>query len=83
VVKSCWKDGPTASVLLEAKAAALHPKRYQTSLSKSSTKERENVCERDKKRNIGDQIDLTSQINGKATYRQVEDKQMDTSKQGR
>src|SRR4051794_34088690 len=36
VVKSCRKDCPTASVLLEAKAAALHPERYQSSLSKLS-----------------------------------------------
>ena len=34
VVKSCRKDRPTAKVLLEAKAAALHPERYQSSLSK-------------------------------------------------
>ena len=39
VVKGCRKDCPTASVLLEAKAAALHPERYQSSLSKLSTKE--------------------------------------------
>jgi hypothetical protein len=39
VVKSCRKDCPTAEVLLEAKAAALHPKRYQSSLSTLSTKE--------------------------------------------
>jgi hypothetical protein len=39
VVKSCRKDCPMASVLLEAKAAALHPERYQSSLSKLSTKE--------------------------------------------
>jgi hypothetical protein len=39
VVKSCRKDCPTAKVLLEAKAAALHPKQYQSSLSKLSTKE--------------------------------------------
>src|SRR3982751_3354838 len=39
VVKSCRKDCPTASVLLEAKAAALHPEQYQSSLSKLSTKE--------------------------------------------
>src|SRR2546423_7142239 len=39
VVKSCRKDCPTASGLLEAKAAALHPERYQSSLSKLSTKE--------------------------------------------
>src|SRR2546423_14914483 len=36
VVKSCRKDCPTAEVLLEAKAAALHPERYQSSLSKLS-----------------------------------------------
>jgi len=28
VVESCRKDCPTAKVLLEAKAAALHPERY-------------------------------------------------------
>src|SRR2546423_14116706 len=38
VVKSCRKECPTAKVLLEAKAPALHPKRYQTPLSKLSTK---------------------------------------------
>jgi|HubBroStandDraft_6_1064221.scaffolds.fasta_scaffold1190507_1 hypothetical protein len=32
------KDYPTASVLLEAKAAALHPEWYQSLLSKLSTK---------------------------------------------
>jgi hypothetical protein len=37
VVKSCRKGCPTAKVLLEAKAAALHPERYQSSLSKLST----------------------------------------------
>jgi hypothetical protein len=36
--KAAEKDCPTAKVLLEAKAAALHPKRYQSSLSKLSTK---------------------------------------------
>src|SRR3989440_12138738 len=38
VVKSCRKDCPTAKVLLEAKAAILHPERYQSLLSKLSTK---------------------------------------------
>ena len=38
VVKNCRKDCPTAKVLLEAKAAALHPERYQSLLSKLSTK---------------------------------------------
>jgi hypothetical protein len=32
------KDCPTAEVLLEAKAAALHLERYQSSLSKLSTR---------------------------------------------
>ena len=39
MVKSCRKDCPTAKVLLEAKAAALHPERYQSLLSNLSTKE--------------------------------------------
>src|ERR1700739_2565563 len=30
VVKSCQKDCPTAKVLLEAKAVALYPERYQS-----------------------------------------------------
>jgi hypothetical protein len=38
VVKSYRKDCPTAEVLLEAKAAALHPERYQSLLSTLSTK---------------------------------------------
>jgi hypothetical protein len=38
VVEKLPKDCPTAEVLLEAKAAALHPERYQSSLSKLSTK---------------------------------------------
>src|SRR5271168_859570 len=37
--KAAGKDCPTASVLLEAKAAALHPERFQSSRSKLSTKE--------------------------------------------
>ena len=40
VVKSCRKDCPTAKVLLEAKAAALHPEWYQSLLSKLSTRGR-------------------------------------------
>jgi len=39
VVKSCQKDCPTASMLLVAKAAALHREWYQSSLSKLLTKE--------------------------------------------
>jgi hypothetical protein len=39
VVKSYREDYLTAKVLLEAKAAALHPEWYQSLLSKLSTKE--------------------------------------------
>src|SRR3984885_11950318 len=38
VVRKLPKDYLTAKVLLEAKAAALHPERYQSLLSKLSTK---------------------------------------------
>jgi hypothetical protein len=38
-VKICRKGYPTAKVLLEAKAAALHQERYQNSLSTLSKKE--------------------------------------------
>ena len=41
MVKSRRKDCPTAEVLPEAKVAALHPERYQSLLSKLSTKEGE------------------------------------------
>jgi hypothetical protein len=53
VVKSCRKDCPTASVLLEAKAAALHPKRYQSSLSKLSKKGRVEAGKRSAGNRIG------------------------------
>ena len=66
VVKSCRKDCPTASVLLEAKAAALHPERYQSSLSKLSTKE--------KRRQSGW---LANQIDGKVMDKQVIDRQVE------
>src|SRR2546430_14116024 len=46
VVKNCRKDCPTAKVLLEAKAAALHPERYQSLLSKLSTKREGEAAER-------------------------------------
>jgi hypothetical protein len=36
--KAVEKDCPTANVLPEAKSAALHPNRYQSSLSRLSTK---------------------------------------------
>jgi hypothetical protein len=65
--ESCRKDCPTASVLLEAKAAALHPERYQSSLPKLSTNERGRNGE--KKRRQSDW--LANQIYGKVMGRQV------------
>ena len=59
VVKSCRKDCPTASVLLEAKAATLHPERYQSSLSKLSTKEGGRGGERSAGNRIGQPIRST------------------------
>src|SRR2546429_8717153 len=54
VVKSCRKDCPTAKVLLEAKAAALHPERYQSLLSKLSTKREGEAGERKASKRIGE-----------------------------
>ena len=74
MVKSCRKDCLTASVLLEAKAAALHPERYQSSLSKLSTKEGGRGGE--KKRRQSDW--LANQIDRKVMDRQVIDRQVET-----
>jgi hypothetical protein len=52
------KDCPTAKVLLEAKAAAPHPERYQSLLSKLSTK-RESEAGKE-----AQAIGLTSQSDG-------------------
>ena len=75
---SCRKDCPTASVLLEAKAAALHPERYQSSLSKPSTKEGGRGEE--KKRRQSDW--LANQIDRKVD-RQVIDSQIEDRQTGR
>src|SRR3954454_3420308 len=74
VVKSCRKDCPTASVLLEAKAAALHPERYQSSLSKLSTREVGEAGKRSEGNWIGQPIRSTE----KWTDRQVEDREVET-----
>src|SRR6266516_1173096 len=74
VVKSCRKDCPTASVLLEAKAAALYPERYQSPLSKLSTKEGGRGGE--KKRRESDW--LANQVDRKVMDRQVIDRQVET-----
>src|SRR5438874_13806289 len=77
VVKSCRKDCPTASVLLEAKAAALHPERYQSSLSKLYNGGR---ARRGKKRRQSDW--LANQIDRKVD-RQVIDRQIEDRQTGR
>jgi hypothetical protein len=78
VVEKLPKDCPTAEVLLEAKAAALHPERYQSSLSKLSTK-REGEAGKE-----AQAIGLASQSDGKKsdgqTDRQAEDRQTGRNK---
>jgi hypothetical protein len=66
------KDCPTAEVLLEAKAAALHLGRYQSSLSKLSTKREGEAGE--KKRRQSDW--LANQMDRKVIDRQVIDRQV-------
>jgi hypothetical protein len=70
VVEKLPRDCPTAEVLLEAKAAALHPERYQSSLSKLSTKREGEVGKE------AQAIGLASQSDGQID-RQVEDRQTD------
>jgi hypothetical protein len=65
VVEKLPKDCPTAEVLLEAKAAALHPERYQSSLSKLSTK-REGEAGKE-----AQAIGLGSQSDGQKSDRQT------------
>jgi hypothetical protein len=78
VVKSCRKDCLTASVLLEAKAAALHPERYQSSLSKLST-ERGRAWRGKEAQLIGlaSQSDRQKVMDRQVIDRQVEDRQTD------
>jgi hypothetical protein len=68
VVKSYRKDCPTAEVLLEAKAAALHPKWYQSFLSKLSTREMGEAG----KRSAGNQV-IDRQVEGRQTGRNKAD----------
>jgi hypothetical protein len=81
VVEKLPKDCLTAEVLLEAKAVALHPERYQSSLSKLSTKGEGEAGKE------AQAIGLASQSDGQKsdgqTDRQVEDRQTDRSKQDR
>ena len=79
MVKSCRKDCPTAKVLLEAKAAILHPERYQSLLSKLSTKREGEAGE--KKCRQSDW--LANQIDRKVMDRQVIDRQVEDRQTGR
>jgi hypothetical protein len=66
---------PTTSVLLEAKAAALHPERYQSSLSKLSTK-REGEAGRRQSDWLANQIGR--KMDRQVIDRQIEDRQAET-----
>jgi hypothetical protein len=66
------KDYPTAGVLLEAKATALYPERYQSSLSKLSTNREDEAGKEEQA------MGLASQSDG-----QKSDGQTDRSKQRR
>jgi hypothetical protein len=59
MVKSCRKDCLTAEVLLEAKAAALYPERYQSLLSKLFTKREDEAGKRSAGNRIGQPIGST------------------------
>ena len=61
-----------ASVLLEAKAAALHPERYPSSLSKLSTKEGGRGGKRSADNRIGYQA-IDRQVEGRQTGRNKAD----------
>jgi hypothetical protein len=67
--RSAWrKAGPTAKVLLEAKAAALYPERYQSLLSKLSTT-------RVRRGKEAQAIGLASQSDGQKSDGQAGDRQ--------
>jgi hypothetical protein len=73
------KDCPTAEVLLEAKAAALHPKRYQSSLSKLSTKREGEAGKEAQAMGLASQSD--GQKSDGQTDRQVETRPMSAGTQ--
>jgi hypothetical protein len=75
VVKSCRKDCPTASVLLEAKVAALHPGRYQSSLSKLSTKEGGRGGEKKRRQLDWPTNQIDRKVDGQVIDRQIKDRQ--------
>src|SRR6202044_2058493 len=77
VVKSCRKDCPTAKVLLEAKAAALHLERYQSLLSKLSTKREGEAGIRSAGNRIGCQVIDRQVEDRQVEERQVEDRQVE------
>jgi hypothetical protein len=84
VVKKLPKDCPTAEVLLEAKAAALHPERYQSSLS--NYLQRGRVRQGKKRRQsdwLANQMDrkVMDRQTDRQTDRQVETRSMSTGTQ--
>ena len=83
MVKSCRKDCLTAEVLLEAKAAALHPRWYQSSLSKLSKVVGE-AGKRSAGNRIGQPIRWTEEgqrvMDRQVIDRQVEDRQTSRDK---
>jgi hypothetical protein len=76
VVKSSLKDCPTAKVLLEAKAAALHPERYQSSLSKLSTEEGGRRGEKKRRQSDWPANQIDRKVDRQVIDRQVETRSM-------
>ena len=74
MVKSCRKDCPTASVLLEAKAAAPHPERYQSSLSKLFTKEGGRGGEKKRRQSGWPANQIDRNVDRQVTDKQIEDR---------
>jgi hypothetical protein len=80
VVEKLPKDCPTAEVLLGAKAAALHPERYQSSLSKLSTKREGEAGKKHRQSDwLANQIDR--KVMDRQTDRQIETRPMSAGTQ--
>jgi hypothetical protein len=74
------KDCPTAKVLLEAKTAALHPERYQSLLSKLSTKREGEARKRSAVNRMASQSDDRKVMDRQVIDRRVEDRQTGRNK---